>query len=610
MESNQKYVNECKAFLYQLQKDTDTEMTSQQFLNLKQNQSYPQPFLLYLKEIFHLSDIQFFLMLYAYTYEIDSEINSYVWQNTKARYLSLGIILSLYSKMEKLLLSDFKTCTDVIDQGILFYRSDPSYLFMREIRLQHFVFYYLNSGCLSETDILKIHDPSHYTFIPLYAEENIRLLHFMQQGMSCCICGDLHTGRKSLVMQCCQQLQLFAYHISIQAWLRCTKVEQEELLSSLLFYRMLQNGIVLVEDVSNEFMIQVAYIKKRIEEYKLQLIVIVEDEKIFPLPSIVIPPFLNPTDMHLMSNALWGKNWSLLQQHLTPDELIQLKKNCPDGEGISTFLDQNRQVCESPFYNILNCPYHLENWLGDKKLKSQLSDLISYIHNKEKIHTFLQKDKLGCTVLLHGPSGTGKTMAATIIGRETHLPVWQINLSMILDKYIGESEKHLQEIFLDAQKHNCILLFDEADILFARRTSIASSNDRYANTSTAYLLQELESYSGIVLLTSNLLTNFDDAFLRRIRFILHFPSPNETIKKEKWEQCFQQVPLEDGFDSKDFAKHFNLSLAQIENVYENAVCYWIQDGTPTLKREHFYKALKQEYQKRMEAIPEYMEKMI
>ena len=88
MESNQKYVNECKAFLYQLQKDTDTEMTSQQFLNLKQNQSYPQPFLLYLKEIFHLSDIQFFLMLYAYTYEIDSEINSYVWQNTKARYLS------------------------------------------------------------------------------------------------------------------------------------------------------------------------------------------------------------------------------------------------------------------------------------------------------------------------------------------------------------------------------------------------------------------------------------------------------------------------------------------------------------------------------------------
>lgn len=608
---NQEYINRCRIFLCQLQDETDLKTVYQQFQNLKQNQPYPQPHLLYLKEVFQLSDIQLFLMLYAYTYEIDSEISGYVWQNTKARYLSLGIILSLYSKIEKLSLLDFSACSLVIDQGILFYRSDSSYSFMREIRLHRFVFYYLNSGCLSETDILKIHDPSFYTFVSVYAEEKMRLLYFMQHGMSCCICGDLHTGRKSLVMQCAKELQMFVYRFSIQDWIRVSKAEQDEVLASLIFFHNLQTGILIIEDAEAEYTVQLSYIKKKVEKYEMQLIAVLLDEKGQSYPTIIIPPYLTYIDMQIMGRALWGKDWTLSQLHLTPYELTQLKNKCPDGKAILSVIDQEKQNFTSPYYKILQTTQGLDDWLGEGELVSQLTDLVFYIRHKEEADTFLQCDVRGkgCTVLFHGPSGTGKTLAAKMIGKETHLSVWQINTAMVLDKYIGESEKHLQEIFQQARKQNCILLFDEADVLFARRTVIASSNDRYANTSTAYLLQELEAYTGIVFMTSNLLTNFDDAFLRRIRFILHFPSPNDEVKKEKWKQCFQNIILEDEIDFDAFAKHFRLSLSSIENVYENAICYWLQEGSLGLKKEHLFKALKQEYQKRMETLPAVLNEM-
>ncbi len=606
---NQRYIQECITFIHLLQKEMDIEDAVTQFQGLIQREMYPKPHLLYVKEILQLTEIQYFLMLYAYLYEIDPMISQYVRERTKADYLPLGIILSLYSKIESLPLSSFSTCLDVLNEGIVFCHSEQTYLLMKEIRLHSFICYYLHSGCMPVNSFLLLCDPQQSRYIPVHAETKKRLLYYLKNHISCCICGENHSGRKTVVMQCCQVLQLFVYRISMQIWNRLDEGKQEQILSAAVFFNFLQKGWLWIEDVDEEHVAQIAYIKKRIEPLGLRFIVITTMENVEPYPSVNLPAFLDEQDMKLMSAALWEFEWPFPQLHLTPYELLNLKEEDPNGTNIAVYI-QNKEIDKkSSFYQILSSTYCISEWIGDQNLKSQLLDLIFYIQNKSRVAAYMHREGKSCSILFHGPSGTGKTMAAKILGNETHLPVWQINLSVILDKYIGESEKHLEKLFQEAQKHNCILLFDEADVLFSKRTSITSSNDRYANSSTAYLLQKLESYTGVIVMTSNLLTNFDDAFLRRIRFIIRFPLPDKQMKLRKWLQCFQNIPLAEELLYEEYAQNFNLSLAQIDNVYENAVSYWIQEGSPALKRHHLYKALKQEYQKKMEALPEYIIRM-
>lgn len=187
--------------------------------------------------------------------------------------------------------------------------------------------------------------------------------------------------------------------------------------------------------------------------------------------------------------------------------------------------------------------------------------------------------------------------------KESGLPLWQMDLSNILDKYIGESEKHLHQIFADANKQNAILLFDEADVLFGKRTEISSSNDRYANSSTAYLLQEMERYEGVVILTSNLIHNFDDAFLRRISFIVRFSLPQTNERKDKWMQAYLNITQKEELPYDLLAQHVEVSLAQIDKITEHSIGYWLSSEEPKLCYHHVFWALKQEYQKQQRTLP-------
>ena len=188
---------------------------------------------------------------------------------------------------------------------------------------------------------------------------------------------------------------------------------------------------------------------------------------------------------------------------------------------------------------------------------------------------------LGLSAMFSGTPGTGKTMAAQVIARDLGLDLYKIDLSNVVSKYIGETEKNLSQIFQEAETSNAILLFDECDALFGKRTDVSDAHDRYANIEVSYLLQRLEEYDGIVILTTNLRNNIDEAFLRRIRFIVEFPFPDERSRKEIW-QCHlpDEAPLADDIDFDALAKNHVISGGNIKNIVLNAAFLAAEQQSP------------------------------
>jgi hypothetical protein len=169
--------------------------------------------------------------------------------------------------------------------------------------------------------------------------------------------------------------------------------------------------------------------------------------------------------------------------------------------------------------------------------------------------------------LFSGPSGTGKTMAAQAIARALDTDLYMVDLAQVVSKYIGETEKNLDAIFDEAERAGVALLFDEADALFAKRGEVRDAHDRYANIEVAFLLQRLESFSGLAVLTTNFSQNIDTAFLRRIRFAIEFPRPDATAREAIWRQCLPaSAPLASDVDLGLLARRIELTGGSIRQV--------------------------------------------
>jgi len=192
----------------------------------------------------------------------------------------------------------------------------------------------------------------------------------------------------------------------------------------------------------------------------------------------------------------------------------------------------------------------------------------------------------GIKVLFAGASGTGKTMAAAVVARDLGLDLYRIDLSAVVSKYIGETEKNLDRIFRAAATSDAILFFDEADALFGKRSEVKDAHDRYANIEVAYLLQKLEEHAGPVFLASNLARNIDDAFARRMHYVVEFPLPDERHRERMWRGMFpREAPLAPDVDFAFLAKQFRLTGGDIRNVVLNAAFLAAQAGGPLGMRE-------------------------
>jgi AAA+ superfamily predicted ATPase len=203
----------------------------------------------------------------------------------------------------------------------------------------------------------------------------------------------------------------------------------------------------------------------------------------------------------------------------------------------------------------------------------------------------------GLNVLFCGPSGTGKTMSAAIVARELGLDLYKIDLSTVVSKYIGETEKQLSQIFREARSSNAILFFDEADAIFGKRSEVKDAHDRYANIEVAYLLQKMEEYEGIVILATNFRKNIDEAFTRRIHYVVEFPFPEPDYRERIWRSMIPSgAPLAADVDFGFLGRQFELAGGNIRNAALVAAFYAAEDGG-AIRMEHFVLAVASELQK-------------
>jgi len=210
----------------------------------------------------------------------------------------------------------------------------------------------------------------------------------------------------------------------------------------------------------------------------------------------------------------------------------------------------------------------------------------------------------GVNALFAGTSGTGKTMAAEVIANELGLELYKVDLAGVVSKYIGETEKNLERIFDAAEQANAILFFDEADALFGKRSEVHDAHDRYANIEVAYLLQRMEQYEGISLLATNLRQNMDEAFLRRLAFIVHFPFPEAASRRRIWKGIWpMEVCLDDDVDFERLATQFKLSGGNIKNIALAAAFHASADGG-RVGMSHLLRATRREFQKMGKVLPE------
>ncbi len=203
----------------------------------------------------------------------------------------------------------------------------------------------------------------------------------------------------------------------------------------------------------------------------------------------------------------------------------------------------------------------------------------------------------GVTILFAGPPGTGKTMAAEIIASELGLDLYKIDLSTIVSKYIGETEKNLEHIFSEAEDSNAILFFDEADALFGKRSEVRDSHDRYANIEISYLLQRMEAYDGVTILATNLRANLDEAFTRRLQFAVDFPFPEAPDRLRIWQTLFPpDVPRDPQLDFHSLAQRYALAGGSIRNIIVNAAYLAASDGR-CVTMDHLLHGARREMQK-------------
>lgn len=235
------------------------------------------------------------------------------------------------------------------------------------------------------------------------------------------------------------------------------------------------------------------------------------------------------------------------------------------------------------------------------KTATQIDDIKIWLHHN---NTFLQtwgmekRIKPGFRALFYGPPGTGKTLTATLLGKQFEKDVYRVDLSQVVSKYIGETEKNLEKIFIKAQNKNWILFFDEADALFGKRSNVQNAHDKYANQEVSYLLQRVEDFSGLVILASNYKSNIDQAFIRRFNSIIHFPMPNQAERYAIWKAAIPpKATLADDVDLMAIAAKYEISGSAIVSVIHYASLQTIYKNSTSILKPVILEGIKREFEK-------------
>jgi hypothetical protein len=238
--------------------------------------------------------------------------------------------------------------------------------------------------------------------------------------------------------------------------------------------------------------------------------------------------------------------------------------------------------------------------------RKQVEELALWLGHRHRLmadENLGRKLKPGYRVLFYGPSGTGKTLTAALLGKRFTRDVYRVDLSQVVSKYIGETEKNLEAVFKRAESKDWLLFFDEADALFGKRTNVQSAHDKYANQEVSYLLQRVEDFPGLLILASNYKNNLDEAFLRRFHALIHFPMPGAPDRLALWQKSLPAgLKLADGVDLPGMAKTFEMSGAAILNAVQFAALQAYARGDDTLSGSDLVEGVRREFMKEEKSI--------
>ena len=237
----------------------------------------------------------------------------------------------------------------------------------------------------------------------------------------------------------------------------------------------------------------------------------------------------------------------------------------------------------------------------DKDTLRQVEEIGTWLQYGERLldeWNLRGRVKNGYRALFYGPPGTGKTLTASLLGKTVDRDVYRVDLSLVVSKYIGETEKNLAQVFDQAENKGWILFFDEADALFGKRTGIKDSHDRYANQEVAFLLQRVEDYRGLVILATNQKGNMDEAFSRRFQNVIQFPMPVPENREKLWHNTFSEKSvLAEDIDLKQISLHYELSGGAIVNVVQFCSLQSMAAGTNVITRDSLMEGIKREFWK-------------
>ena len=236
----------------------------------------------------------------------------------------------------------------------------------------------------------------------------------------------------------------------------------------------------------------------------------------------------------------------------------------------------------------------------EEHIKEEIQEILVWVKHSNTIMNDWGLSKVlkpGFRCLFYGPPGTGKTMTASLLGKSSTLEVYRIDLSKIVSKYIGETEKNLANIFDQAENKNWILFFDEADAIFGKRTSTNDSKDRYANQEISYLLQRIEDFPGVLILATNLKTNMDEAFARRFQSMIYFPIPNPSLRLQLWKNVFENFEIEEKVEFWQISKKYEITGGAMINVLRYCSLQAVSRNERKLIKDDLLEGIKREFRK-------------
>jgi AAA+ superfamily predicted ATPase len=272
-----------------------------------------------------------------------------------------------------------------------------------------------------------------------------------------------------------------------------------------------------------------------------------------------------------------------------------------DGENLSFLCRSHGRTDLGNLAQTVNPRFTLDELVLPDAETQQIQEIVRAMRALTRVHhewgTAQAWGEAGLSVLFCGPPGTGKTMAAEAIASELQLPMFRIDLSQVVNKYIGETEKNLRRVFDAAEESDCLMFFDEADALFGKRTSVKDAHDRFANIEVSYLLERMERFKGLAILATNRRKDLDEAFLRRLRYLVEFPLPNVSERERLWRAVFPPAVDTSALDFGALARLFPLAGGHIRSIAFNACLQAASGGRPALDMPRILQALKRELDK-------------